>query len=327
MNAATPQHLVSPDLWMARLFMDLLLSTPNVRLYSIAPYLPELYTTSPPLPPAAWMDEPVAAPFRILHGGNLYFLPGSAQDLRLYLTCVAASIPSMLNVPGVESPEDLAPPAFAALAAGSTGGHRAMRQAWQRLNAIVERRLSASDCTVLTVDIEDFGGSIDTHRLLQSLRQCGADPAALRHLARFHESWQSHGCPGLPLTGAVSILSKLVLSELDQELRVRGFDFVHIQDDYRIFCDSRAQAVTALEVVTRVTTRMGLTLNASKTRLLSPGKASRKWLQQQNSGRLFREGLLRPLLGESLRFRLLRPISIPLLRFLYSDQCTPCPSP
>jgi hypothetical protein len=311
---------------MARFVKDLLISTPNVRLYSIAPYLHELYEDSPPMPPAAWGDAPVAAPFKIIHGGNPYFIPGSARDLRLYLTCVAACIPAMLNASCVESPEDLGPPSFAALAAGCTGGHRAMRQAWHRMNAFTERRLSASDCKVLTVDIEHFGASIDANRLLQSLRQCGADPAALRHLARLHQSWQSHGCPGLPLTGAVSILCKLVLSELNHELRGRGFDFVHIQDDYRIFCDSQAQTAAAHEVVKQVTTRMGLTLNASKTRMLSPGKPSRKWLQQQNTRRLFREGLLRPFLGESLRFRLLRPIAIVLLRFLYRDQCTPCPS-
>ena len=240
-----------------------------------------------PCPAALWMLR-VTAPWKIIHGGSPYFIPGSARDLRLYLTCVAACIPAMLNSPSIESPEDLGPPSFTALAAGCTGGHRAMRQAWHLMNTITERRLSASDFTVLTVDIERFGDSIDTDRLLQSLRQCGADAAALRHLARLHEGWLSHGCPGLPLTGAVSILCKLVLAELNQELRGQGFDFLHIQDDYRIFCDSQAQTAAAHELVTRVTTRMGLTLNASKTRMLSPGKPSRKWLLQQNTRQIGR---------------------------------------
>lgn len=59
-------------------------------------------------------------------------------------------------------------------------------------------------------------------------------------------------------------MSNHVLSNIDECLDHR---FMRFADDYRVFCDTRDDAIRALELLRRQAAKLGLSLNRQKTRL------------------------------------------------------------
>lgn len=305
--------------WSRDSVADWLLNVSHLRLVTTAPYLGELlspgFLSDLAHPRVASFPDTVP-PLAIRHGGNRYFLPGSARDLVDYLSCVVACIPTILRGIDRQETADYGPPSIATAVTGRSGDARAMRGAWSRLDATVRHRLSTTGSHVVITDIERFGESIDASRLTAELATLGADPDVIAQLDRMHRTWERHGFPGLPLTGGVSILGKFWLAPVDETLRGEGIDYIRIQDDFRIFAPDKDGAERALATLGAAVGKLGMTLNPSKTRMLGPGPEAWAHLRRTNSVRRFREGILRPLLGESLRWRAMRPVAVRVFRLL-----------
>lgn len=313
------------DLWSRRFVADLIRNRYNARIYFSAPYLSELFAdgfAARIVRPDAIAIGDVSPPLRIVHAAKEYFIPGTADDLVAYTSSVVACVPTLLGTVLADAPEDYGPPSFRQMQEGSCGRPGFMRAQWRRLDARTRRHLDTNR-PVVVADIREFGRSVDTGLIVRKLAESGADRHALAHLHRFYSAWNACGAAGLPLTGCVSIMSKVVLADADAALRRGNVDFARIQDDYRLFADDDDDAARAVEALQGAIGGVGLSLNPVKTTILRPGGTSEAWRTFHAVRRLFRLGVARPLLGDLLRWRISRPLATRGLGWLGASQCEP----
>ena len=69
--------------------------------------------------------------------------------------------------------------------------------------------------------------------------------------------------------GVVSpLLSNILLTPFDREMRRRGYQLTRYADDWLLTCRSRREAKVALQVVRKVLAALGVQLNPQKTRIV-----------------------------------------------------------
>jgi RNA-directed DNA polymerase len=124
-------------------------------------------------------------------------------------------------------------------------------------------------------DLKDFFGSVDHEKLLTLVAQRVADGRVLR-LIRAMLKAGSYGKGrlfpserGTPQGGVVSpLLSNILLTPFDQEMRRKGYQLTRYADDWVITCKSAAEARAALAAAVRILERLGVQLNPQKTRIV-----------------------------------------------------------
>lgn len=128
---------------------------------------------------------------------------------------------------------------------------------------------------ILDADLKDFFGSVDQGKLLALVSQRVSDGRVLRLIRAILEA----GCyadgrlfpteRGTPQGGVVSpLLSNILLTPFDLEMRRRGYQLTRYADDWVITCTSREEAEAALAVAIRVLEQLGVRLNTQKTRIV-----------------------------------------------------------
>ena len=74
---------------------------------------------------------------------------------------------------------------------------------------------------------------------------------------------------GVPQGSVASpLLSNILLTPFDREMRRKGYQLTRYADDWVVTCRSRAQAQAALAAATRILKALGVTLHAEKTRIV-----------------------------------------------------------
>lgn len=74
---------------------------------------------------------------------------------------------------------------------------------------------------------------------------------------------------GTPQGGVISpLLSNILLTPFDQEMRRRGYRLTRYADDWVITCSSAAEARAALEAATRIVKTLGVHIHPQKTRIV-----------------------------------------------------------
>ena len=143
----------------------------------------------------------------------------------------------------------------------------AMRKVWKEIQSGGE--------WIVDADLKDFFGSVDHEKLLTLVAQRVADGRVLR-LVKAMLKAGSYGKGqlfpserGTPQGGVVSpLLSNVLLTPFDQEMRRKGFQLTRYADDWVITCKSAAEARAALEAATRILEQLGVRLNLQKTRIV-----------------------------------------------------------
>lgn len=130
--------------------------------------------------------------------------------------------------------------------------------------------LSADYAFVVVCDISDCYARISHHKLDNALRMVGS-PDPVRHaILRYLGFLTGTRSSGLPIGGpAARILAELALNNSDRILSDSGISFVRYADDYHIFCDNRKEAYERLVTISTALDNEGLSLQRSKTRILS----------------------------------------------------------
>jgi RNA-directed DNA polymerase len=143
----------------------------------------------------------------------------------------------------------------------------AMRKVWKEIDGGSE--------WIVDGDLKDFFGSVDHEKLLTLVAQQVADGRVLQLIAAMLKAG-SYGKGqlfpserGTPQGGVVSpLLSNILLTPLDQEMRRKGYQLTRYADDWVITCKSAAEARAALAAATRVLEQLGVQLNPQKTRIV-----------------------------------------------------------
>jgi group II intron reverse transcriptase/maturase len=143
----------------------------------------------------------------------------------------------------------------------------AMRKVWKEIDGGSE--------WIVDGDLKDFFGSVDHEKLLTLVAQRVADGRVL-HLIEAMLKAGSYGKGklfpserGTPQGGVVSpLLSNILLTPFDQEMRRKGYQLTRYADDWVITCKSAAEARAALAAATRTLEQLGVRLNPQKTRVV-----------------------------------------------------------
>jgi len=165
-------------------------------------------------------------------------------------------------------------PIFEPLFDDSSFGYRpgrsakdALRKMWREIEAGAEWSVDA--------DLKDYFGSIDHDKLLTWVAQRVADGRVLTLVERMLTAGaMQHGrlfptTPGTPQGGVVSpLLSNILLTPFDREMRRRGYQLTRYADDWAVTCRSRQEAEAALRCATKILATLGVQLNLRKTRIV-----------------------------------------------------------
>jgi RNA-directed DNA polymerase len=143
----------------------------------------------------------------------------------------------------------------------------ALRKVWKEIKTGRE--------WIVDADLKDFFGSVDHQKLLALVARCVADSRVLRLIeamlaaGSYGEGRLFPTKRGAPQGGVVSpLLSNILLTPFDREMRRRGYQLTRYADDWVITCSSAAEARAALAVATRILEALGVRVNPQKTRIV-----------------------------------------------------------
>lgn len=143
----------------------------------------------------------------------------------------------------------------------------AMRKVWKEIQSGRE--------WILDADLKDFFGSVDHAKLLMLVAQRIADGRVLRLIEAMLKAG-SYGKGrlfpterGTPQGGVVSpLLSNVLLTPFDQEMRRKGYRLTRYADDWVVTCESAAEARAAVAAALRILNELDVQLHPQKTRIV-----------------------------------------------------------
>ena len=143
----------------------------------------------------------------------------------------------------------------------------ALRKVWKEIETGAE--------WIVDADLKDFFGSADQTKLLALVSQRVSDGRVLRLIEAMLKAgiWGDGRLfpteRGVAQGGVISpILSNVLLTPFDREMRRRGYQLTRYADDWCITCSTADQARVALETASRVLRQLGVRLNLRKTRIV-----------------------------------------------------------
>jgi group II intron reverse transcriptase/maturase len=166
--------------------------------------------------------------------------------------------------------EPIFEPVFDAASFGYRRGRStkdAMRKVWKEINSGRE--------WIVDADLKDFFGSVDHEKLLTLVSQRVADGRVL-NLIEVMLKAGSYGKGrlfpterGTPQGGVASpLLSNILLTPFDGEMRRKGYQLTRYADDWVVTCKSAAEARAAIEAAGRILKQLGVELHPQKTRIV-----------------------------------------------------------
>lgn len=161
----------------------------------------------------------------------------------------------------------------------------------------------AAGCAfVVTCDVADCYSRISHHKLDNNLRLIDTDPRTRKGILSYLQNFTGTRSAGLPVGGpAARILSELALNNTDQLMAAAGVKFARYADDYHIFCRTRSEAHDLIVQLYRWLDNDGLTLQKSKTRILTSAEF-RSMLEPATSEEPDTRSPIQRLMSLTLRF-------------------------
>src|SRR5487761_2720195 len=143
----------------------------------------------------------------------------------------------------------------------------ALRKVWKEIEGGSE--------WIVDADLKDFFGSVNHEKLLALVAQQIADGRVLRLIKAMLKA-ESYGRGrlypterGTPQGGVVSpVLSNVLLTPFDREMRRKGYQLTRYADDWAITCKSATEARAALATANRILEQLGVQINPQKTRIV-----------------------------------------------------------
>jgi group II intron reverse transcriptase/maturase len=165
-------------------------------------------------------------------------------------------------------------PIFEPIFDDASYGYRRGRSTKDALRKIWKEIQSGSEW-IVDADLRDFFGSVDHEKLLTLVAQRVADGRVLRLIKAMLKAG-SYGKGqlfpserGTPQGGVVSpVLSNVLLTPFDREMRLRGYQLTRYADDWVITCKSAAEARAAVDAARRILKQLGVELHPQKTRIV-----------------------------------------------------------
>jgi group II intron reverse transcriptase/maturase len=165
-------------------------------------------------------------------------------------------------------------PIFDPLFDDSSFGYRPGRSAKDALRKMW-REIDAGAEWIVDADLKDYFGTIDHEKLMTLVAQRVADGRVLTLIERMLTAGAMDKgrlfptTQGTPQGGVVSpLLSNILLTPFDREMRRRGYQLTRYADDWAVTCSSRREAEAALRCAEKILATLGVRLNVRKTRIV-----------------------------------------------------------
>jgi RNA-directed DNA polymerase len=165
-------------------------------------------------------------------------------------------------------------PIFEPVFDDSSFGYRSGRSAKDALRK-VWREIDAGAEWIVDADLKDYFGTIDHEKLMTLVAERVADGRVLTLIERMLAAgYMQHGRffptpQGTPQGGVVSpLLSNILLTPFDREMRRRGYQLTRYADDWVITCRSRREAEAARRCAEKILATLGVRVNPQKTRIV-----------------------------------------------------------
>jgi len=165
-------------------------------------------------------------------------------------------------------------PIFEPVFDDSSFGYRPHRSAKDALRK-VWREIDAGAEWIVDADLKDYFGTLDHGKLMTLVAQRVADGRVLRLMeqmltAGYLEQGRLFPTPqGTPQGGGGSpLLSNILLTPFDREMRRRGYQLMRYADDWVVTCRSRREAEAALRCAEKILATLGVRVNPQKTRVV-----------------------------------------------------------
>lgn len=142
---------------------------------------------------------------------------------------------------------------------------------WRAYRLATVQNLDRKDAVVVQTDISSFYEHVSHHRLENCINDLFPDDDTIAvQVDRILNRLAAGRSFGLPVGGQGSrILAELLLAMVDQALDEAGIDWRRFVDDFVLITPSHAEAYRAISVLSHALADYGLTLNRSKTTLLT----------------------------------------------------------
>jgi group II intron reverse transcriptase/maturase len=142
-----------------------------------------------------------------------------------------------------------------------------MRKVWKEIQSGSE--------WIVEGDLKDFFGSVSHEKLLALVAQQVSDGRVLRLIEAMLKAG-SYGKgrlypteQGTPQGGVISpVLSNVLLTPFDREMRRKGYQVTRYADDWVITCKSAAEARAAIVAAQRILEQLSVVLHPQKTRIV-----------------------------------------------------------
>jgi RNA-directed DNA polymerase len=165
-------------------------------------------------------------------------------------------------------------PIFEPLFDDASFGYRRGRSAKDALRKVWKEIQGGSEW-IVDADLRDFFGSVDHEKLLTLVAHQVADGRVIRLIRAMLKAGscgQGQFFPserGTPQGGVASpLLSNILLTPFDREMRLRGYQLTRFADDWVIACKSAAEARAAMDAARRILKQLGVELHPQKTRIV-----------------------------------------------------------
>jgi group II intron reverse transcriptase/maturase len=165
-------------------------------------------------------------------------------------------------------------PIFEPLFDDANFGYRPRRSAKDALRKIW-RELESGCEWIVDADLKDFFGSVSHEKLMTLVAQRIADGRVLDLIERMLKAGsmaEGQWYPterGTPQGGVVSpLLSNILLTPFDWEMRRHGYQLTRYADDWVVTCRSLAEAKAVLAMAKQVLEKLGVELHSEKTRIV-----------------------------------------------------------
>jgi RNA-directed DNA polymerase len=165
-------------------------------------------------------------------------------------------------------------PIFEPLFDDASFGYRRGRSAKDALRKVWKEIQGGSEW-IVDADLRDFFGSVDHEKLLTLVAHQVADGRVIRLIRAMLKAGscgQGQFFPserGTPQGGVASpLLSNILLTPFDREMRLRGYQLTRFADDWVITCKSAAEARAAMDAARRILKQLGVELHPQKTRIV-----------------------------------------------------------
>jgi hypothetical protein len=143
---------------------------------------------------------------------------------------------------------------------------RAYREA-----TLTDKAIKLENAVVVQTDISNFYEHIYHHRLENCIADLFGDKSTVAsQIDRLLSNFSSGRSFGLPVGGQCArILAELLMTSIDEKLSAKGIIWHRYVDDFTLITKSQEDAYHALSVLSHALADYGLSLNRSKTTILS----------------------------------------------------------